>query len=929
MKAGILSELLAIWMTSTMFATLAVNVGADDRYINNQTQIALTPSNYPGGVPSDWYYPGDAITGTLIGQPTGGMPPPADGLEDTLDVVTAADDGVGGCDAFILADIMLQANNILLDPSSGAGTFIFPGTSTLFLSDGYYCAWVAPGDYIEGVSPTAYRGVHFQIHESRIQASTDRGGYVPGNMVGIFYTISDVKFGSPMTMTGYQADWLVQSSDHLTYALGNLVSSAGQFNFTISNTGGVNPIVMYPAAIWFNSTGGGATRRAAWSQSVRVGTLTCNILSPTSGATYMPGAVMEVDVVVDASTPTNYDYPGAVVLIKILDGGTLASPEILAYTRTFVSDGAGYVSYAFVLDPAVFLDGKLYTVSAQATSVLMLASDWTLFNVRTRLDTMSVRLTLDKTSYYSDESAIMTVLAQPPQGHSPPSTYLYSVTTSGGGQFARVLSGNPTLTFHIPSDYQGALTFRADVNNVEGDYGWDVEQRAVDFGFLIVNVNPGQYHANDQLTVSFELESLVMTGPTTSFYYTAWDDASRIVKEEYVDTGSTLQGSFLFVVPNAPSTRYVFEVLASGNGHVLSSSVEAILIRDVILSISLDKASYLPGENMAVAYSIVPMDPATPLPRVYQFGYEVIGLPFIYWQTLEATGLFHYPIPQDADEGNAIFEVQEISTGAIALKIFLIGSPVGPTVPSSPQNLQTTSGNAQVKLTWTAPASNGGQAIIAYRIYRGNASGGETLLLEVGNVLTYADSGVTNGQTYYYVLTARNGVGEGANSTEVTATPMTVPSQALNLQTTAGHHLVTLAWAAPTSDGGSAITGYKIYRGTSGGSETFLAIVGNTSSYTDAGLTAGQAYYYKVAAVNAAGEGAMSSEANATPSAPPSDGGAAGTPANELMSFVLLVLAIIFLVIAAALMVVNLRRMRQPSEGKQTAEMRKPDGQRK
>jgi preprotein translocase subunit SecG len=490
------------------------------------------------------------------------------------------------------------------------------------------------------------------------------------------------------------------------------------------------------------------------------------------------------------------------------------------------------------------------------------------------------------------------------------------------------LSSSPTFTFHIPSDFQGTLTFRADVYNVEGDYGWDSEQRTAYFGVLIVNVDPSQYHANDQLTVSFELESTVMTGPTTSFYYTA-SDAARIVKQGLVDTGGALQGSFLFTIPNAPATTYMFTVLASGNGHIVSGSVGATLIQDFILSISLDKESYLPGETMVVAYSIVPMDPAAPLPRLFLFGYEVIGLPFMDWQTSEASGVLDYAIPQDANEGNAIFEVQESYTGAIALEVFLIGSPPGPTVPSAPQNLQVTPGNGQVDLTWTAPVSDGGNPIIAYRIYRGTASGGEPFLVEIGNVLTYADTGLINGQPYYYVLTARNSVGEGANSTEVTATPVTVPLQPLTLQATAGYHLVTLTWAAPSSDGGSAITSYRIYRGTSGGSETLLASVGNTSSFTDTGLSAGQAYYYKVAAVNAAGEGAMSSEASATPSAPPSEGGTAGTPANEFVSLVLMVLAIIFLAIAAVLMFVNLRKMKQHTKEIQTEEKREPEEQQK
>src|SRR6185369_9815036 len=84
----------------------------------------------------------------------------------------------------------------------------------------------------------------------------------------------------------------------------------------------------------------------------------------------------------------------------------------------------------------------------------------------------------------------------------------------------------------------------------------------------------------------------------------------------------------------------------------------------------------------------------------------------------------------------------------------------------------------------------------------------------------------------------------------------------------AGNGSVTLFWSPPASDGGSAVTGYKVYRGTSSGAETLLTTTGNVTSVTDAGLANGTTYYYKVSAVNAVSEGAQSNERSATPAAP-------------------------------------------------------------
>ena len=58
---------------------------------------------------------------------------------------------------------------------------------------------------------------------------------------------------------------------------------------------------------------------------------------------------------------------------------------------------------------------------------------------------------------------------------------------------------------------------------------------------------------------------------------------------------------------------------------------------------------------------------------------------------------------------------------------------------------------------------------------------------------------------------------------------------------------MALAWNAP-ANGGAAITGYNVYRGTSSGGETLLTQLGNVTAYTDATAVNGTTYFYKVAA---------------------------------------------------------------------------------
>src|SRR5205807_452840 len=166
-------------------------------------------------------------------------------------------------------------------------------------------------------------------------------------------------------------------------------------------------------------------------------------------------------------------------------------------------------------------------------------------------------------------------------------------------------------------------------------------------------------------------------------------------------------------------------------------------------------------------------------------------------------------------------------------------------VPSAPQNLQATAaGIGNVTLAWQAP-SNGGSPITNYKIYRSSSSGTEGLYTTIGNVTSYTNTGLANGATYYYKVSAVNSIGTSSLSNEAsTFTPRNLVAAASNGQ-------IALSWTTPSTNGGSAITNYKIYRGTSSNTETFLAQTGNsTTSYTDTAVISGQTYYYKVTAVN-------------------------------------------------------------------------------
>jgi fibronectin type 3 domain-containing protein len=190
------------------------------------------------------------------------------------------------------------------------------------------------------------------------------------------------------------------------------------------------------------------------------------------------------------------------------------------------------------------------------------------------------------------------------------------------------------------------------------------------------------------------------------------------------------------------------------------------------------------------------------------------------------------------------------------------GKPVAPTQPpAAPAGLQATAGNAQVALSWSVSAG-----ATSYHVKRATVSGGPYTQISAPVGPSFADAGLTNGTTYFYVVSALNSVGESANSAQASAMPVAPPQPPAvpaGLHATAGNAQVALTWSASTG-----ASSYHVKRSTTTGGPYTEVGAPTGTNFTDTGLTNGTTYFYVVSAVNSVGESANSSQASAMPVAP-------------------------------------------------------------
>lgn len=184
--------------------------------------------------------------------------------------------------------------------------------------------------------------------------------------------------------------------------------------------------------------------------------------------------------------------------------------------------------------------------------------------------------------------------------------------------------------------------------------------------------------------------------------------------------------------------------------------------------------------------------------------------------------------------------------------------------PSEPRNFIAMRGDGSVRLIWDSPANDGGWPVTGYKVYAG-----KEILVEIEsnlNATYYLHTGLTNGDPWYYSISAMNRLGAGPKSNISFAVPLGQSEAPASFIVEPMRGMVRLSWYTPLDTGGAPLFEYRIYRAMTDSPFEYLKGLATTAlNYWDYEIVNGRTYKYYIVAVTEMGEGRSTSIESAIP----------------------------------------------------------------
>ena len=338
----------------------------------------------------------------------------------------------------------------------------------------------------------------------------------------------------------------------------------------------------------------------------------------------------------------------------------------------------------------------------------------------------------------------------------------------------------------------------------------------------IANPNPSPF----DVTVTFAMPSSGGSAITSFEIFRSTDDVT------FASVGTTSTLIFSDTVPNAGTFYYKFAStnLVGNSGQSPSGSITTATVPDSpTVTLAINNPNTLPFDITATFVAPASDGGSALIDYDLQYSDDNVtfaeiagGITGSYTHTVATAGTHYFQATVRNNVGDSV-------TGVVA-------NMDTPTVPDAPTVAVTTdnpnTNPLDITSSFVAPADNGGSTITGYNLFVSDDDITYTQVqtnVTADQVTTVASSG-----TYYFKAQAINLVGtslQGSASINVTPTLPSVPlnaTSAISNVDTAPYTMI-VSWDTPTSNGGSNLTGYDVYRKQGSASPVFIT---NTTALT-------------------------------------------------------------------------------------------------
>jgi titin len=446
-------------------------------------------------------------------------------------------------------------------------------------------------------------------------------------------------------------------------------------------------------------------------------------------------------------------------------------------------------------------------------------------------------------------------------GGRPITSYDYSLDNGTSWTNTTQLT-SPFLITGLQSGAEYNVRIRA--INMEGYGAWSTNVPATPYGVpnapTIIGTSPGV----QSVYISFTAPAFNGGKPITNYEY-------RLNSGSWVAFSPASTSSPLQITGLTSGVSYAINIRAvnlAGGG--ASSGTVNQITANVPTKPSTPTIATIGDGSVAISWPIPNSNNSSITSYSYQYssnsGSTWSAFTVVYTTSITVSGL--------TNGASYIFRVKATNAVGDSLVSDNSAPAIPSTIPGAPTNVQGTPNGVTTSLvSWTAPANtgsprpDGGSAITGYSIAYAPSPYSNYVVFnaDTGSTATSISvTGLTNGESYKFKITAKNANGFGATAGEsgvvVTNIVPGAPTIGAMTRGTGDSTVDSLAWTAPTANGGSAITDYY-FKSKFVGSETVYGPVSLASTSTSKTFDLGYTWLtavVQIAAVNSLGVGPYS-----------------------------------------------------------------------